>query len=176
MHIGLFVPCYVDQFYPNAAMATLRLLESLGHEVGFPAGQTCCGQPMANSGFERLSQPCFDRYVEAFRGYDCVVGPSGSCVLHLKEHLHDARDPETVTFLKNNTYELCEFLTDVAPVAALPAARFPYRVGLHNSCHGQRGLRLSSASELMEPRFSTPEQLLSMVDGLELVALHQPDE
>lgn len=176
MHIGLFVPCYVDQFYPGVAVATLRLLESLGHRVSFPAGQTCCGQPMANSGFERLSQPCFDRYVEAFRGYDCVVGPSGSCVLHLKDHLHYAPDPEAAAFLQKNTYELCEFLTDVAQLERLPSARFPHRVGLHTSCHGQRGLGLSSASELMVPPFSKPERLLSLVEGLELVPLSMADE
>jgi L-lactate dehydrogenase complex protein LldE len=73
-------------------------------------------------------------------------------------------------------YELCEFLTDVLKVDALPKARFPHRVGLHTSCHGQRGLGLSSMSELVAPKFSKPEHLLRLVDGLDLVPLTHPDE
>ncbi|UHG92026.1 (Fe-S)-binding protein [Spirosoma oryzicola] len=176
MNVGLFIPCYVDQFYPQVGIATLRLLESLGVRVVFPMEQTCCGQPMANSGFQRLSAGCDKNFIRNFANCDVVVGPSGSCVLHLKEHLHSDDQPEEAARLRNNVYELCEFLTDVLKVEQLPKARFPYRVGLHTSCHGQRGLRLSSMSERMEPKFSKPEQLLRLVDGLDLIQLSHPDE
>jgi L-lactate dehydrogenase complex protein LldE len=176
MKVGLFIPCYIDQFYPQVGVATLRLLESLGVEVGFPLQQTCCGQPMANSGFEKLAQPCNENFVENFRGYDYIVGPSGSCILHVKEHLHSKDHEEEAGSIRKKVYELCEFLTDVLQIKDLPKARFPHKVGLHVSCHGQRGLGLSSASEIVGRSFSKPEQLLSMVKGIELIPLKQKDE
>lgn len=176
MKIGLFIPCYVDQFYPQVGIATLRLLESLGVEVGFPLNQTCCGQPMANSGFEKLAQPCNENFAANFAGFDYIVGPSGSCVLHVKEHLHSARQSGEAEHIRNHVFELCEFLTDVLKITELPRAFFPHRVGLHVACHGQRGLGLSSASEIVGDTFSKPEQLLRMVRDLELISLRQPDE
>lgn len=173
MKIGLFVPCYVDQFYPRSAIATLELLETLGFQVEFPARQTCCGQPMANSGYEHLTTPCNDLFVKNFARYDYVVSPSGSCVLHVKEHLHSNGDEAQA--LQERIFELTEFLTDVLKVDRLTAC-FPHRVGLHQSCHGQRGLRLSQMSELATPAFSKPRQLLNLVEGLELVELDRVDE
>ena len=88
MKVGLFIPCYVDQFYPGAAIATLQLLEKLGVDVSYPPNQTCCGQPMANSGFEHLTGACNRLFIKNFSGFDYIVCPSGSCVLHIKHHLH----------------------------------------------------------------------------------------
>lgn len=175
MKVGLFIPCYVDQFYPNAAIATLELLEKLGVEVGYPAGQTCCGQPMANSGYEHLTGGCNALFVKNFAGYDYIVSPSGSCSLHLKEHLHTDENPEVALSMRNKIYELTEFLTDILKVEKLQAS-FPYRVGLHQSCHGQRGLHLAQMSELTAAPFSKPGSLLSMVEGLEIVPLNRADE
>ena len=93
MKVALFIPCYVDQFYPNVAIATLELLEKYGCEVSYPKNQTCCGQPMANSGFEHLTGGCDKNFVENFKGYDYIVAPSGSCVLHIREHLKDEAHP-----------------------------------------------------------------------------------
>ncbi|MGZ3968147.1 MAG: heterodisulfide reductase-related iron-sulfur binding cluster, partial [Mucilaginibacter sp.] len=94
MTVGLFIPCYVDQFYPGAAIATLELLEKLGVTVIYPKNQTCCGQPMANSGFEHLTGGCNDLFIKNFAEFDYVVAPSGSCVLHVREHLHHDQHPE----------------------------------------------------------------------------------
>lgn len=175
MNVGLFIPCYIDQFYPNVGIATLQLLEKLGCTVSFPLNQTCCGQPMANSGFAALSKNCDKNFVANFRGLDYIVGPSGSCVLHLKEHLHDEQHPGEAEHIRKHVYELTEFLIDVLKIEKLDA-RFPYKVGLHNSCHGQRGLHLSSMSERNLPAFSKPQQLLNMVEGLELKMPSRPDE
>lgn len=175
MKVGLFIPCYVDQFYPNAAIATLQLLEKFGVEVVFPRKQTCCGQPMANSGFSHLSKDCDELFVENFSDFDYVVSPSGSCTLHIKDHLHSEKHPEKATQIRTKIYELVEFLTDVLQVKELNAT-FPHKVGIHQSCHGQRGLGLSSMSELVAPYFSKPHQLLSMVKGLELISLKRVDE
>ena len=168
MRVALFVPCYIDQFYPQVAVASLELLEKLGCEVIVPKDQTCCGQPMANSGFASATEGCDTNFTNNFEGFDYIVGPSGSCVLHLKEH-HPSEK------IRNSVFEICEFLTDVLNVKSLPA-KFPYRVGLHQSCHGQRGLRLSSMSERNEKPFSKLQDLLSMVSGVDVVMPEREDE
>ena len=73
------------------------------------------------------------------------------------------------------TFELTEYLVDVAKVSGFPT-RFPHRVGLHQSCHGLRELRLGSSTETIGPRFSKAQQLLEMLDGIQLVTLTRPDE
>jgi L-lactate dehydrogenase complex protein LldE len=137
--------------------------------------QTCCGQPMANSGFESYAKGCDALFVRNFSSYDYIVSPSGSCVLHVKEHLHDAQNPAAAHQVQARIYELCEFLTDVLQVQDIPAS-FPHKVGYHNSCHGQRGLHLSQMSELNAPAFSKPGHLLNMVKDMELIPLNRTDE
>jgi L-lactate dehydrogenase complex protein LldE len=173
--VALFVPCYIDQFYPQVGIATLELLQKLNCEVTFPLNQTCCGQPMANSGFAAISKGCDRNFVENFAGFDYIVAPSGSCVLHLKEHLIDEQNPAAALKIRSSIYELTEFLTDVLKVENLNAS-FPYKVGLHTSCHGQRGLHLSSMTELVAPEFSKPEKLLSMVKDLQVIRPERKDE
>lgn len=175
MKVGLFVPCYVDQFYPQAAIATFQLLEKLGVEVEYPEKQTCCGQPMSNSGFEHLTKDCSELFIESFSEFEYIVAPSGSCVLHLKDHLHSEKNHKEAAELKGRIYELVEFLTDILQVKKLDA-RFSCKVGLHQSCHGLRGLKLAQMSELVAPAFSKPEYLLNMVQGIELIELTRKDE
>ncbi|UEG52823.1 (Fe-S)-binding protein [Mucilaginibacter daejeonensis] len=175
MRVGLFIPCYVDQFYPGAAIATLQLLEKLGVDVTYPPDQTCCGQPMANSGFEHLTGGCNRLFIDNFSGFDYIVSPSGSCVLHIREHLHDEKREAEAKEISHKVWELTSFLTDVLKVQSLPS-RFPYKVGVHQSCHGQRGLHLSSMTELVAPSFSKPGSLLAMVKDLELIELDRKDE
>lgn len=175
MKVALFIPCYVDQFYPNVAIATLELLEKYGCEVSYPKNQTCCGQPMANSGFEHLSGGCNQNFVENFTGYDYIVAPSGSCVLHIRQHLHDEDHPVEAEKISKTIYELVSFLTDILKVDQLEAS-FPHKVGMHQSCHGQRGLKLSQMTELNAPAFSKPQQMLDMVKDIEMIELDRKDE
>ena len=175
MTVGLFIPCYVNQFYPHAAIATLQLLQKTGVNVAYPPRQTCCGQPMANSGYEYLTEACNDLFIENFSAFDYVVAPSASCVLHIKDHLHSKKNNEQAALLRSKIYELVEFMTDILKVEKLDA-RFPYKVGLHHSCHGLRGLHLSQMSELVAPPFSKPQYLLNMVQELELITLDRQDE
>lgn len=175
MKVGLFIPCYIDQFYPQVGIATLSLLEKLGCEVVYPQGQTCCGQPMANSGFEHLTGGCNELFVKNFADFDYIVSPSGSCTLHIKDHLHVHDKEDAATHIRHHIYELSEFLTDVLKVKNL-TARFPHKVGIHQSCHGQRGLHLAQMTELVAAPYSKPQQLLQMVDGLELIELDRKDE
>ena len=174
MKVGLFIPCYVDQFYPNAAIATLQLLEKQGVQVFYPPKQTCCGQPMANSGFEHLTTGCNNLFVDNFKEYDYIVAPSGSCVLHIKDHLHTANHEDDKN-ISSKIYELTEFLTDILKVTNF-TANFPHKVGLHQSCHGQRGLHISQMSELVAPPYSKPQTLLNMVQNIEMINLKRKDE
>ncbi len=176
MSVGLFIPCYIDQFYPDVGIATLELLEQFGVKVDFPEGQTCCGQPMTNAGCVDDARPLAHRFLHLFKAYDYVVAPSASCVAmvrhHYESHLGNHPDYES---LKVKTYELCEFLVEVLKVETLDLS-FPYRVGLHESCHGLRELRMGQSSELVGTAFSKSRQLLELIDGLEITTLKRPDE
>ncbi len=175
MRVALFIPCYVDQFYPNVAIATLELLEKHGCTVTYPLKQTCCGQPMANSGYEHEGESCGKLFAENFAGFDYIVCPSGSCTLHIKHHLHTENNTAEEAHIRNTVYELSEFLVDVLKVTNIKA-KFPHKVGMHQSCHGQRGLHISQMSELNAEPFSKPSSLLSMVQGIEMIQLDRVDE
>ncbi|MFT5523399.1 MAG: L-lactate dehydrogenase complex protein LldE [Pirellulaceae bacterium] len=176
MRVGLFIPCYVDQVYPDVGMATVEVLERQGVEVDFPATQTCCGQPMANTGCNDDAKPLAVKFMQVFSEYEYVVAPSGSCVAMVRHHYEEfLGGVPGFEELKNKTFELCEFLTDVLKLESLDIS-FPHRVGLHQSCHGLRELRMGSASELMSQTPDKPRQLLEMINDLELVDLSRPDE
>jgi len=175
MKVGLFIPCYVNQFYSGAAKATLQLLQKLGVEIVYPPNQTCCGQPMANSGFEHLTKSCNQLFIDNFSEFDYIVAPSASCILHIKEHLYSDTNPEQAASIRTKVYELVEFLTDILKIEKLDAV-FPHKVGIHQSCHGLRGLHLAQMSELNAAPFSKLEYLLNMVKGLELITLSRLDE
>jgi len=174
--VGLFIPCYIDQFYPQVGLATVELLERLGVNFEFPRAQTCCGQPMANSGCLEQTRPLALRFVEIFQEYDAVVCPSGSCVAMVRHHYDEffQNHPEFER-LKQRTYELCEYLTDILRIKSLDV-RFPHRVGLHQSCHGLRELRLGRSSELMRTPFNKARQALELVRDIEFIELKRPDE
>jgi L-lactate dehydrogenase complex protein LldE len=174
MKVALFVPCYIDQFYPKVAIATWQLLRRHGCEVTYPLGQTCCGQPLSNSGFSSWASGCNNHFAQIFEGCDYIVCPSGSCTLHIREHF-SLKDESRSADIRSRTYELTEFLVDVLHVTHVEAS-FPYSVGLHISCHGQRGLKLCSMSELVESEFSKPATLLKMVKGLSLQMPVRKDE
>ena len=176
MQIGLFIPCYIDHLFPDVGLATVEVLEHHGVDVDFPTAQTCCGQPMANTGCVELTRPLAERFLEIFGGYEYVVCPSGSCVSMVRHH-YEAYLAGRPGFdeLKLKTMELCEFLTDVLGVERIEG-RFPHRVGLHNSCHGHRELRLGAASELVIGPFNKVRKLLASIDGIQLTELDRPDE
>ncbi|MCS7468346.1 (Fe-S)-binding protein [Stieleria sp. ICT_E10.1] len=177
MTVALFVPCYIDQLYPDVAIATLEVLERLGVDVAYPDGQTCCGQPMANTGCETDTAPVARRLVDLFADFDAVVCPSGSCVSMVRNHYAAYFDAEDAKFqhVTSKTYELCEYLHDVVGVTHLDV-KFPHRVSLHQSCHGLRELRLGQSSESMTPRENKVRKLLNLVDGIEWVEPDRPDD
>lgn len=176
MRIGLFIPCYIDQFYPHVGLATVDVLEHFGVAVDFPESQTCCGQPMANAGLHDQARPIAENFLRTFAEYDYVVSPSGSCVAMVRHHYEQVLGKrDDVHNVGHKTYELCEFLTDVLNVQHLEG-RFPHRVGIHQACHGLRELRLASDSELVGPEFNKPRQLLASLADIRLTELTRPDE
>ncbi|MDX2195192.1 MAG: (Fe-S)-binding protein [Cytophagales bacterium] len=175
MKVALFIPCYIDQFYPEVGIATYELLQKSGCDVHYPINQTCCGQPMANSGCETESIETAKLFIDNFKGYDYIVGPAASCVYFVKKHYYILEQNADVQAVTHNVYDLSEFMTDVLKVNEINA-RFPYKVGLHTSCHGQRGMRLAQSSEINAPDFNKQKQLLSMVKDIELVNLDRTDE
>lgn len=174
--VGLFIPCYVDQFYPQVGLATLRVLRNLGLTVEFPKEQTCCGQPMANSGCAKDARILEEHFLEVFAHYDQVVAPSASCVSMVRNHYTQwfEGDPR-FEHLRKSTFELCEYVTDVVGVKKVEG-EFNYRTGLHQSCHGLRELRMARGSEVMVSDFSKVKQLISQLRGISLVELTRPDE
>lgn len=176
MKVALFVPCYVDAFFPEVGIATLELLERLGCEVAFPLDQTCCGQPLANSGCHADGRAAEALFARNFAGFEHVVTPSGSCAHHVREHMTGIDQTPDVVHMRRHTWELAEFLHDVLQVREFPWAEFPHKVGLHIGCSTLRGLGQASTSEIPAPAFNKPRALLAAVRGLEFVAPQRPDE
>jgi len=170
------VPCYIDQFYPDVAIATLEILESLEsvEQVFYPKEQTCCGQPMANAGCNADLPKLANRFVNQFDDADYVVCPSGSCVAMVRMQYGNYVEASALSTI-DATLELSEFLVDVVDFDCAHID-FPYRVGLHQSCHGLRELNLGRSSERNIAAFNKPRSLLQQLQGIELVELQRIDE
>lgn len=177
MKVALFIPCYVDQFYPNVGMATVAVLEAFGVQADFPEAQTCCGQPMANSGCMDEARPLAEKYISVFRGYDYVVSPSGSCVSMVRNHYDHlvAEGDRVAAEVRQRTLEFSEFLLQVLKIKDV-RGKFPWQVGVHQSCHGLRELRLGPSSEVMASRDSLLQQLLGGLEGIRFSQLSRRDE
>lgn len=174
MHVGLFIPCYVDALYPEVGIAAYKLFKSLGLDVDYPEKQTCCGQPMGNAGFQNKALPLARKFEELFSGYDYVVAPSASCAAYVR-YFHPEIMKETKCSAAEKTTDIVEFLHDILKVKSLPAI-FPHKVSVHNSCHGVRELGLSSPSEINIPQFNKIIDLLRLVKGIEIVEPERKDE
>ena len=163
MSTALFVTCLVDQLFPRVGEAAVKLLEQAGCSVAFPEAQTCCGQPAFNAGYRDAALPLARRFVEIFEPYDAVVSVSGSCVSMTRVFSPGLFEDDPVLSersraLAKRTFELTEYLDSRG---FQPRARFEGRVAYHPSCHLLRELGVDRA----------PRELLSRVEGLELVDL-----
>jgi L-lactate dehydrogenase complex protein LldE len=163
VRIALFVTCIGDTLFPEAAAATVLVLERLGHEVVFPSEQTCCGQMHLNSGYRDDARALARRFVQVFADYDVIVSPSSSCVGTVRE-LYPQLLPDE-TSLGERVFELSELLVHKLGVEDVGAS-FPHRVTYHPTCHSLRVTRVGDA----------PLRLLRNVVGLELVELPEAEE
>ena len=176
MRVALQVTCLGDAMFPDVGKATVRLLRRLGVDVEVPEGQTCCGQPMVNTGYLDEAVPAVQAFARAFAAYDAVVTPSGSCAGSAR-HQHGlvARraaerhgDPGLVHAVAETgprTWELSEFLVDVLGVTDVGAS-FPHAVTYHPTCHSLRLLGVGDR----------PRRLLEAVRGLRLVDLPDAEQ
>ena len=175
MKVGLFIPCYVDAVFPEVGVATYKLLRHLGVDVEYPLDQTCCGQPMANAGFESQAVPLAKKFEEKFKGFDYVVAPSVSCTAFIRINYPRLLKGKTECETAKKAMDVVEFLHDVVKLDR-HLGTFPYKVSLHNSCHGVRELGLSSPSEQHVEKFNKIKDLLQLVDGIQVVEPERPDE
>jgi L-lactate dehydrogenase complex protein LldE len=163
--VGFFVTCLTDLFRPNVGFAAVRLLKQAGCEVVVPEAQTCCGQPALNSGDNESARALARQVIEAFAGFDYVVGPSGSCMATIRNDYPKlfADDPEwraRAEDLSRRAWELMSFLVDVRGMHGVATA-YPGKVTYHDSCSGRRSLGIKAQ----------PRQLLASVEGLSIAEM-----
>ena len=171
MRVALMVTCLNDALFPEAGKAVVSLLRRVGVDVEFPQAQTCCGQPMVNTGYLDEAVPVVRNFVDAFAGYDYVVTPSGSCAGSAR-HQHalvarrsgDSGLATAVAEVAPRVLELTEFLVDVLGVTDVGAS-FPHTVTYHPTCHSLRMLGVGDR----------PLRLLREVRGIRLVDLPQAE-
>lgn len=171
MRVGLFSTCLAESFAPRALIATVKILERLGHTVEFPSEQTCCGQPMFNNGHPREAAALARRMLTIFAGYEAVVTPSASCAGMVRTHfvpLFTAGSPDALRAaeLGKRTFELVEFLVrhERVDLKAL-GARWTGKIAHHYSCHS----RLLGMTE-------EASALLAQVEGVETVPLSKREQ
>jgi len=171
--VSLFVTCIIDQLYPEVGVSVVRTLRRCGVEVDFPEAQTCCGQPLYNSGFTSEARKLAARTLDALDDSEYVVVPSGSCGAMLRVFYEDlfANDPimlKRAVALRDRVYEFTEFLTDVLGLEAAPGDAYAIdrTVTYHPSCHLLREMRVTDG----------PRMLLGNAAGVELVDLPDAEQ
>ena len=167
VRVGLFVTCLVDLLRPSVGLAAAKQLQAAGSRVEVTRLQTCCGQPAYNSGDRADARAIAAQVIEAFRGFDYVVAPSGSCAAMIKEHYPGlfADDPgakAAAEDLAGRTHELVSFLVDLRGLERVEA-RYDGRVAYHDACSGLRELGIKAQ----------PRALLASVAGLSLAELDE---
>jgi L-lactate dehydrogenase complex protein LldE len=165
MRIGLFVTCLTDTLFPETGKAVVTVLERLGHQVEFPAGQACCGQMHFNTGYRREAAAMVPGFARAFRDYEAIVTPSASCAAMIREYYpvlaqSDQALADDVAALAPRVHDLASLLVDVLGVDDV-GAHFPHRVTYHPTCHSLRMMHVGDA----------PCRLLRQVRGIDLVDL-----
>lgn len=168
MIVDLFVPCNIDQFYPDTAMNTVKILEKAGVEVNYNPDQTCCGRFAYNAGYPEQAKALGDKFLSEFTGGRMVVCPSAACTAFIRkrypELFFNTANHLNVKRIEKNVFELTEFLVNVAHFDDF-GAEFSHKVTFHDSCSALRGLGIGKEAR----------QLLSKVKGLELVEMKQTD-
>ena len=149
MKIGLFIPCYVDVVYPEVGIATYKLLKHLGLDVEYPLNQTCCGQPMANAGFEKQAIPLAEKFEDKFKEFDYIVAPSVSCTAFIKLNYPRLLEGKHECMTSGKIMDVVEFLQE---------------------------LGLSSPSEEHVTPFNKIKDLLNLVEGIQVLEPERPDE
>lgn len=166
----LFITCLGDQFYTSTLQNMTRILENLGVDLVFPAGQTCCGQPLFNNGFEDKTRPIALNFLHAFSESDApIIGPSGSCVSMVRNHYpslfkEGTAEHRLAADVASRTFEFTEYLVNVLQVTDVGAV-YPHKVTYHATCHYLREMGLKREAKA----------LLNSVKGLEFIPLKEEE-
>jgi L-lactate dehydrogenase complex protein LldE len=168
MKVQLFIPCFIDQLYPQVAFNTVKILEKAGCTVAYNTQQTCCGQPAFNAGFWGESKDVCTKFVQDFDGADYIVSPSASCAGFVRNNygklFENNAFQSPAKKVSSQIFELSEFLVKILGITDLGAS-FNGKVTFHDSCAGLRECNIKA-----EPR-----ALLSQVNGLELVEMNETE-
>jgi len=141
---ALFIPCYVDQFYPSVGRAMVRILENEGIPLEFPSEQTCCGQAAFNSGYWPEAKRVMEHFERVFSKYRWIVTPSGACAAMCRAFFEQLAPGSEAANIGKRVFEISEFLVDVLGKTDF-GARCPKKVGLHIGCHTRRELGIVDA-------------------------------
>jgi len=168
MKVQLFIPCFIDQLYPQVAFNTVKVLEKAGCTVKYNTQQTCCGQPAFNAGFWGESKDVCTKFVQDFDGADYIVSPSASCAGFIRNNygklFENNAFQSPAKKVASQIFELSEFLVKILGITELGAS-FNGKATFHDSCAGLRECNIKA-----EPRV-----LLSQVTGLELVEMNDTE-
>lgn len=165
MKVHVFIPCFIDQFYPDTAWNFVKILKKAGCEVVYNPEQTCCGQPAFNSGYWKEARTVAAKFLNDFDKAEIVVAPSASCTGFIRNYYHklfaeDEINLEKSKTIKKRIFEFSDFMINHLLISDFGAV-FNHKVTFHDSCAGLREYGIKS-----EPR-----QLLEKVKGLELVEM-----
>ncbi len=164
MNVQLFIPCFVDQLYPETAFNMVKVLEKATCDVYYNTNQTCCGQPAFNAGIWDEARDVASKFMNDFSGTDYIVAPSASCVGFVKNYysklFENSSVHNKVKDLGKKIFEFSEFLTDVLHIENY-GAELNAKVTYHDSCAALRECKIKEG----------PRKLLSKVKGLELVEM-----
>jgi L-lactate dehydrogenase complex protein LldE len=165
MKVQLFIPCFVDQLYPQTAFNMVKVLEKAGCEVVYNTNQTCCGQPAFNAGFWDEARTVCNKFIKDFEGADYIVAPSASCVGFVRNYyaklFENSSQHNQVKDLSKRIYEFSEFLVDVLKIENFGAV-LNTTATYHDSCAALRECKIKEA----------PRKLLSHVKGLQLAEMN----
>ncbi len=161
MKVHLFIPCFVDQLYPETGFNMVKVLKKLGCEVDYNTNQTCCGQAAFNAGYWEEAKAVGQKFIKDFHTYDFIIGPSASCVGYVRNYYGKLFDNSSahneMKLLQKNLMEFTEFLTGELKVTDVGATLNGVAT-YHDSCAALRECRIKEG----------PRKLLEKVKGLEL--------
>lgn len=169
MVVDLFIPCFIDQFYPDTAFNVIKVLRKAGVEVRYNPEQTCCGQPAFNSGHWDEARKLAVKFLDDFPGKNVIVGPSASCTAYIRNYYSRLFEGnvellDRFNALRSNIFEFSDFLVNVVQVTSLDSCFF-HKVTYHDACSALReyGIR------------SEPRKLLSLVNGIKLIEMEDTE-
>jgi L-lactate dehydrogenase complex protein LldE len=168
MKVQLFIPCFVDQLYPDTAFNVAKVLEKGCCDVEYNTNQTCCGQPAFNAGFWEDCKSVASKFIHDFEGTDYIVAPSASCVGFVRNYygqlFQNSSQHNLVKNLSSRIFEFTEFLTNVLKIENY-GAELRVKATYHDSCSGLRECKIKEG----------PRNLLKKVKGLELIEMAETE-